>query len=71
MNRLLAALIVACAALATLYGLVHFGARSVPRAIAVNEAPLGCEDEPECGDDDEAPADEFRRPATLNARADG
>ncbi|MBO1808458.1 hypothetical protein J4G53_09225 [Serratia ureilytica] len=75
MNRLLAALIVACAALATLYGLVHFGARSVPRAIAVNEAPLGCEDEPElageCGDDDEAPADEFRRPAMLNARADG
>ncbi len=75
MNRLLAALIVACAALATLYGLVHFGARSVPRAIAVNEAPLGCEDEPElageCGDDDESPADEFRRPAMLNARADG
>ena len=54
---------------------MHFGARSAPRAIAVNDAPLGCEDEPElageCGDDDESPADEFRRPAMLNARADG
>ncbi len=61
MNRLLAVLVVVCAALATLYGLVHFGARSVPRAIAVNEAPLGCEDEPEltaeCSGEDEAPAD--------------
>ncbi|WP_262370328.1 hypothetical protein [Serratia marcescens] len=61
--------------MATVYGLVHFGARSVPRAIAVNEAPLGCEDEPEltdeCRDEDEAPADEFRRPAERNTRADG
>jgi len=40
---------------------VHFGARSVPRAIAVNEAPLGCEDEPElageCNGEEETPAD--------------
>ncbi|BEM27935.1 hypothetical protein SME05J_15050 [Serratia marcescens] len=60
MNRLLAVLVVLCAVLATLYGLVHFGARSVPRAIAVNEAPLGCEDEPElageCNGEDETPA---------------
>lgn len=61
MNRLLTALIVVCLALATLYGRVHFGARSVPRAIAVNETPLGCEDEPEpageCNGEDETPAD--------------
>ncbi|AKL39616.1 hypothetical protein AB6V67_18135 [Serratia marcescens] len=61
MNRLLAVLVVLCAVLATLYGLVHFGARSVPRAIAVNEAPLGCEDEPElageCNGEEETPAD--------------
>lgn len=61
MNRLVAVLVVLCAVLATLYGRVHFGARSVPRAIAVNEAPLGCEDEPElageCNGEDETPAD--------------
>lgn len=61
MNRLLAVLVVLCAVLATLYGRVHFGVRSVPRAIAVNEAPLGCEDEPElageCNGEDETPAD--------------
>ncbi|BEN87713.1 MULTISPECIES: hypothetical protein [Serratia] len=61
MNRLLAVLVVLCAVLATLYGLVHFGARSMPRAIAVNEAPLGCEDEPElageCNGEEETPAD--------------
>ncbi|QLJ65780.1 hypothetical protein HP437_11575 [Serratia marcescens] len=61
MNRLLTVLVVLCAVLATLYGLVHFGARSVPRAIAVNEAPLGCEDEPElageCNGEEETPAD--------------
>ncbi len=61
MNRLLAVLVVVCAVLATLYGLVHFGGRSVPRAIAVNEAQLGCEDEPEfageCNGEDETPAD--------------
>ncbi|ELQ9310814.1 hypothetical protein R3D73_003805 [Serratia marcescens] len=61
MNRLLAVLVVLCAVLATLYGLVHFGARSVPRAIAVNEAPLGCEDEPElageCNGEEETPVD--------------
>ncbi len=61
MNRLLAVLVVLCAVLAMLYGRVHFGARSVPRAIAVNEAPLGCEDEPElageCNGEDETPAD--------------
>jgi hypothetical protein len=61
MNRLLAVLVVLCAVLATLYGLVHFGARSVPRAIAVNEASLGCEDEPElageCNAEEETPAD--------------
>lgn len=61
MNRLLAVLVVLCAVLATLYGLVHFGARSVPRAIAVNEAPLGCGDEPElageCNGEEETPAD--------------
>ncbi|MFI2948247.1 hypothetical protein [Serratia marcescens] len=42
-------------------GLMHFGARSAPRAIAVNDAPLGCEDEPElageCNGNDETPAD--------------
>lgn len=61
MNRLLAVLVVVCAVLATLYGLVHFGARSVPRAIAVNETQLGCEDESElageCNSEDETPAD--------------
>ncbi|MCP1106459.1 hypothetical protein M6G53_13815 [Serratia nevei] len=70
MNRLLAVLVVVCAVLATLYGLVHFGARSVPRAIAVNEAPLECEDETEptgeCGSEDDAPADN-----ALDAQADG
>ncbi|EMF8145668.1 MULTISPECIES: hypothetical protein [Serratia] len=47
--------------LTTLYGRVHFGSRSVPRAIAGNEAPLGCEDGPElsgeCNGSDETPAD--------------
>ncbi|ENK7125686.1 hypothetical protein [Serratia marcescens] len=50
-----------CPVLATLYGRVHFGSRSVPRAIAGNEAPLGCEDGPEltgeCNGSDETPAD--------------
>ncbi|OKB65860.1 hypothetical protein BHU62_15715 [Serratia marcescens] len=75
MNRLLAVLVVLCAVLATLYGLVHFGARSVPRAIAVTEMQLGCEDEPElandCSGEDDAPADEFRQSGALNAQADG
>lgn len=61
MNRLLAVLVVACAVLAMLHGLMHFGVRSAPRAIAVNEAPLGCKDEPElageCNGNDETPAD--------------
>lgn len=47
--------------LATLYGRVHFGARSVPQSIAGNKAPLGCEDEPElageCNGSDKTPAD--------------
>lgn len=55
MNRLLTALICACALLATLYALLHFGGNASPRAIAVNE-PLQayCEEEWDnhCLDDD-------------------
>ncbi|MGO4744040.1 hypothetical protein [Serratia quinivorans] len=61
MNRLLKFLVGACLALTTIFVLFHLVADRHPRAIAVNEPPMECEDTPEithdCVDDDDTGTD--------------
>ncbi|MGO3397534.1 MAG: hypothetical protein ACTINL_13660 [Serratia proteamaculans] len=61
MNRLLKLLVGACVVLTVIFSLLHLGVDRHPRAIAVNEPPMDCEDTPEitndCVSDDDADVD--------------
>jgi hypothetical protein len=61
MNRLLKLLVGACIVLVAIFALLHLGADRHPRAIAVNEPPMECEDTQEitsdCVNDDDANTD--------------
>lgn len=60
MNRLLKLLVGASLVLMVIFALLHLGTERHPRAIAVNEPPMECEDVPEitnnCVSDDDADA---------------
>jgi hypothetical protein len=61
MNRLLKLLVGVCIVLVAIFALLHLGADRHPRAIAVNEPPIECEDTQEitsdCVNDDDANTD--------------
>ena len=61
MNRLLKSLVGVCIVLVAIFALLHLGADRHPRAIAVNEQPIECEDTQEitsdCVNDDDANTD--------------
>jgi hypothetical protein len=61
MNRLLKLLVGTCVVLTVIFALLHLGADRNPRAIAVNEPPMECEDAPDiasdCVNDDDASDD--------------
>lgn len=61
MNRLLKLLVGVCIVLVAIFALLHLGADRRPRAIAVNEPPIECEDTQEitsdCVNDDDANTD--------------
>ncbi|AHY07157.1 hypothetical protein MXM81_02060 [Serratia plymuthica] len=61
MNRLFKLLVGVCLVLVASFTLLHLGSDRHPRAIAVNEPPMECEDTPDiatdCVNDDDASAD--------------
>ncbi|MEE4409618.1 MULTISPECIES: hypothetical protein [unclassified Serratia (in: enterobacteria)] len=71
MNRLFKLLVGVCVVLVASFVLLHFGTDRHPRAIAVNEPPMECEDAPDiandCVNDDDTsanPAPELTPPNT-------
>lgn len=75
MNRLLKLLVGACLVLTALFVLLHLGADRHPRAIAVNEPPMECEDTPEiandCVNDDDANTDAVLELLPLAVQVNG
>ncbi|WP_261094992.1 hypothetical protein [Serratia quinivorans] len=61
MNRLLKLLVGVCIVLVAIFAVLHLGADRHPRAIAVNEPPIECEDTQEitsdCVNDDDTNTD--------------